>query len=91
MNHYQQYMLFKVINDEVDDLHIAKQEKGAGRFVRVAWQGGLKPPKDLQDADGICDWLDQRKIIEMEWEKLKGYMERAQGLKLAAKKGNDVD
>ncbi|KAJ3829026.1 hypothetical protein EV361DRAFT_877176 [Lentinula raphanica] len=90
LSHWE-YMLFKVINDEVDDLHIAKQEKGAGRFVRVAWPGGLKPPKDLQDADGICDWLDQRKIIEMEWEKLKGYMERAQGLELAAKKGNDVD
>lgn len=86
-----QYMLFKTINEEVDDLHVAKQEKGAGRFVRVAWPEGLQPPKDLQDADGICDWLDQRKVVEMEWEKLKGYMERARGLELATKRGDDAD
>ncbi|KAJ3744711.1 hypothetical protein DFH05DRAFT_1524336 [Lentinula detonsa] len=90
LSHWE-YMLFKAINEEVDDLHIASQEKGAGRFVRVAWTGGLQPPKDLQDADGICDWLDQRKVIEVEWEKLKAYMERAQGLELAAKKGDDMD
>ncbi|KIK57796.1 hypothetical protein GYMLUDRAFT_45988 [Collybiopsis luxurians FD-317 M1] len=90
LSHWE-YMLFKTISDEVDDLHISEQEKGAGRFVKVAWAGGLKPPKDLQDADGICDWLDQRKIIEMEWEKLKGVMERARGLDLLAKRGDDVE
>ncbi|KAJ3903930.1 hypothetical protein F5879DRAFT_957440 [Lentinula edodes] len=90
LSHWE-YMLFKTINEEVDDLHVAKQEKGAGRFVRVAWPEGLQPPKDLQDADGICDWLDQRKVVEMEWEKLKGYMERARGLELAAKRGDDAD
>ncbi|KAJ4469396.1 hypothetical protein C8J55DRAFT_523838 [Lentinula edodes] len=72
LSHWE-YMLFKTINEEVDDLH------------------GLQPPKDLQDADGICDWLDQRKVVEMEWEKLKGYMERARGLELAAKRGDDAD
>ncbi|KAJ3813187.1 hypothetical protein F5876DRAFT_35639 [Lentinula aff. lateritia] len=90
LSHWE-YMLFKTINEEVDDLHVAKQEKGASHFVRVAWPEGLQPPKDLQDADGICDWLDQRKVVEMEWEKLKGYMERARGLELAAKKGDDAD
>ncbi|KAJ3896458.1 hypothetical protein GG344DRAFT_36628 [Lentinula edodes] len=90
LSHWE-YMLFKTINEEVDDLHVAKQEKGAGRFVRVAWPEGLQPPKDLQDADGICDWLDQRKVVEMEWERLKGYMERARGLELAAKRGDDAD
>ncbi|KAF9075269.1 hypothetical protein BDP27DRAFT_1415624 [Rhodocollybia butyracea] len=90
LSHWE-YMLFRTIHEEVEDLHVDQQEEGAGRFVRVAYAGGMKPPEDLQDADGICDWLDQRKIIEMEWEKLKGYMERARGLELAAKKGDDVD
>ncbi|KAF5391248.1 hypothetical protein D9757_001860 [Collybiopsis confluens] len=90
LTHWE-HMLFKTIRDEVDDLHISEQEKGAGRFVRVAWVGGLKPPKDLHDADGICDWLDQRKIIEQEWEKLKGLMERARTLELDGKKGDGVD
>lgn len=71
-------------------MHISEQKKGK-QFVRVAWVGGTKPPEDLTDADGICDWLDQRKVIEVEWEKLKGYMESARGLELAAKKGDDVD
>ncbi|KAJ3920294.1 hypothetical protein F5877DRAFT_89527 [Lentinula edodes] len=57
LSHWE-YMLFKTINEEVDDLHVAKQENGAGHFVRVACLEGLQPPKDLQDADDICDWLD---------------------------------
>jgi hypothetical protein len=84
-------MLFRTIHEEVEDLHVAQQEEGAGRFVRVAWSGAMKPPEDLQDADGICDWLDQRRVVEQEWEKLKGYMERARNLELAAKKGDDAD
>jgi len=38
---------------------------------------------------GIMDWLDQRKIIEMEWVKVKDMMEIARNLDMAAKKGEE--
>jgi hypothetical protein len=83
-----QYSLFKCICQEVDELHIRNQ---GGGFFRVAYAGGIKPPKDLGDADGICDWLDQRKMIDMEWLKVKDMMESARHLEMAVKGGDDVD
>ncbi|KAG6814365.1 hypothetical protein H0H92_010951 [Tricholoma furcatifolium] len=84
--HWEQYSLFKVIRDEVDELHENRQSNG---FFRIAYAGGKKPPKDLDDADGICDWLDSRKVIDMEWVKIKDMMERANHLELDSKKGDD--
>ncbi|KAG5638369.1 hypothetical protein H0H81_000380 [Sphagnurus paluster] len=81
-----EYALFKCIREEVDELHESHQSHG---FFRIAYAGGMKPPKDLDDADGICDWLDQRKVIDMEWKKLKDMMESARHLELDKKKDED--
>jgi len=78
-----QHTLFKCILQEVDELHAAKQSKG---FIRVAYEGRRRPPKDLSDADGICDWLDERKIIDMEWQRVKDIMESARHLEMIAGK-----
>lgn len=70
-------------------MHAAEQDNG---YVRVAWAGGRMPPKDLDDADGICEWLDQRQIIDREWQKLRKLMESATQLDIAVRKGEgDVD
>ncbi|KAG6879983.1 hypothetical protein C0992_008576 [Termitomyces sp. T32_za158] len=81
-----EYALFKCIRDEVDELHENRQSHG---FFRIAYVGGVEPPKDLDDADGICDWLDQRKVIDMEWTKIKDMMESARHLELEKKGGDD--
>lgn len=65
------------------------RDKRAKDFVRVAFAGGKKPPEDLTDADGICDWLDQRGIISEEWRRVKDMMESARNLEMRAK--NDED
>lgn len=70
----------------MDELHEADQRDG---FVRVAYAGGKQPPEDLQDADGICEWLDERNLIDMEWQKIKDMMEGARNLEMAAKRGAD--
>ncbi|KAF5380945.1 hypothetical protein D9615_003974 [Tricholomella constricta] len=81
-----EYALFKCIRDEVDELHASRQ---SGGFFRIAYVGGMKPPEDLDDADSICEWLDQRKVIDMEWKKLKDMMESARHLELDRKKGDN--
>ncbi|RDB21388.1 Uncharacterized protein C17H9.06c [Hypsizygus marmoreus] len=80
-----EYSLFKCIRDEVDELHASKQ---SGGFFRIAYAGGKKPPDDLDDADGICEWLDERKVIDMEWKKIQDMMESARHLDLASKRGD---
>ena len=35
------------------------------------------------------DWLDERKVIEMEWIKIKDMMESALHLEMAVKKGEE--
>ncbi|KAK0210798.1 hypothetical protein DFS33DRAFT_1495185 [Desarmillaria ectypa] len=82
-----EYKLFKSVENEVDELHAHKQSDG---FVRVAYAGGKKPPEDLDDADGICEWLDERKIIDVEWLNIKELMERARQLESGVN-GNDSD
>ncbi|KAG6909692.1 hypothetical protein DXG01_015893 [Tephrocybe rancida] len=74
------------IREEVDELHENSQ---SGGFFRIAYAGGLRPPDDLDDADEICEWLDQRKVIDMEWMKIKDMMESARHLELDRKKGDD--
>lgn len=82
-----QNTLFKSILQEVDDLHAAKQSKG---FIRVAYEGRRRPPKDLSDADGICEWLDERKLIDMGWQRIKDIMESARHLEMVPGK-EDAD
>ncbi|KAK2466894.1 hypothetical protein APHAL10511_001152 [Amanita phalloides] len=84
LTHWE-YALFQTIRQEVDDLHAAEQSRG---FIRVGYD--KRPPKDLGDADGICEWLDKRKIIDMEWHRIKDAMESARHLDMIFGK-EDVD
>ncbi|KAJ3564292.1 hypothetical protein NP233_g8387 [Leucocoprinus birnbaumii] len=81
-----EYNLFSTIRSEIDDLHAAKMKRG---FVRVAFPGGKQPPNDLTDADGICDWLDERGFIDQEWHKMKTMIDSAHNLEVSAKKGEE--
>lgn len=83
-----QWALFKALSLEVDEL---RTDAGARGFVRVAYARGAKPPDDLSDADGIMDWLDQRGIINIEWQKVKEMMESARNLDMKAKRGEADD
>jgi hypothetical protein len=47
--------------------------------------------EDISDADAIMDWLDERKIIEMEWRRIQDMMESARNLEMAVKGGADRD
>ncbi len=40
----------------------------------------MKPPDNPTDADAMMDWLDQRRIIEMEWGKINQLMTDAENL-----------
>ena len=62
-----QWALFTALHREVEELRTGA---GARGFVRVAYARGVRPPDDLSDADGIMDWLDQRGIIKLEWQKV---------------------
>lgn len=55
-------------------------QDGTRRFVKVAYVGGLKPPRDLHDADRVMEWLDERGIIEEEWQKVRQMMDSARTL-----------
>ncbi|KIY72149.1 hypothetical protein CYLTODRAFT_450081 [Cylindrobasidium torrendii FP15055 ss-10] len=88
LSHWE-WNLFKNVENEIDDLHDAKRKGKA--FVRVAYANGRQPPKDLSDADAIMEWLDERKMVDREWQKLKKLMESATQLDVMAKRGEDVD
>lgn len=75
-----------MICSELDDIRAAKRNRG---FVRVAFAGGRRPPDDPTDADGLCEWLDERGIIDQEWNKMKTMMESAHHLEISAKKGEE--
>jgi hypothetical protein len=81
-----QYSLFQTLSREVEEL---RSSNGSRSFVRVAFAKGIKPPKDLTDADHIMDWLDQRGIIGMEWQTIRELMQSARNLEMAAKRGED--
>jgi len=67
---------------------IKKLETPSSRtFHPIAFFKGKEPPEDLSDADGLYDWLDERKIIDLEWQRLKNMMESARHLELGNKKG----
>ncbi|KAF9264667.1 hypothetical protein L218DRAFT_925102 [Marasmius fiardii PR-910] len=82
-----EYTLFKSVDYEVRALQ-GDEDKG---FVRVAFIGGRKPPEDTEDADAICEWLDERKVIDIEWQRLNGVMDNARNLEMMAKRGQDLD
>ncbi|KIJ69366.1 hypothetical protein HYDPIDRAFT_80164 [Hydnomerulius pinastri MD-312] len=83
-NHWE-HSLYKSLQREITEA----QDKNR-KFVRVAFAGGVKPPKDLHDADKVMDWLDQRGIIDLEWQKVRQMMESARNLEISSKRG-DVD
>lgn len=60
-------------------------------FVRIAFAGGIEPPKDMRDADKVMDWLDQRGSIEFEWQRVREMMDRATNLEIRSKRGGDQD
>ncbi|KAF8201810.1 hypothetical protein BJ912DRAFT_519142 [Pholiota molesta] len=72
-----EYNLFQAILQEINQLRTSVSSTG---FHRVAYAGGREPPTDLEDADGLCDWLDKRKVIDMEWQRMKSMMESARHL-----------
>ncbi|PPR08089.1 hypothetical protein CVT24_010550 [Panaeolus cyanescens] len=82
---YHQFMhweraLFRIIVDEIESLGGKSKDKV---YHRVAFFGGKEPPQDLTNGDDICEWLDQRKVIDMEWHKIKELMESARHLEVA--------
>lgn len=87
LHRFVKYNLFQVLSREFESL---RNNKSRG-FVRVAFAGGLRPPDDLGDADGIMDWLDQRGVIESEWQKIQTLMESGRNLEARAKRGEEAE
>ncbi|KDQ33317.1 hypothetical protein PLEOSDRAFT_1099288 [Pleurotus ostreatus PC15] len=86
------YTLFGAICREIDELHERSRAGSSKRnFVRIAFAGATQPPDDLTDADAICEYLDSRKVIDMEWQSIKLMMDSAQNLEMARKKGDDIE
>ncbi|KJA27187.1 hypothetical protein HYPSUDRAFT_63453 [Hypholoma sublateritium FD-334 SS-4] len=81
-----EYNLFQSILREISELRSGLSSTG---FLRVAYAGGREPPEDLEDADGLCDWLDRRKIIDTEWQTMKLMMESARHLELEKRHVDD--
>ena len=77
------------MNEEVEGLR--NRSSKARVYVPVAYSGGAKPPDDLDDADGIMNWLDERGMITTEWQKIKDMMESARNLEVASKRGDGDD
>lgn len=92
LNESPQYTLFGAIRREIDELHERSRAGSSKRnFVRIAFAGATQPPDDLTDADAICEYLDSRKVIDMEWQSIKLMMDSAQNLEMARKKGDDME
>ena len=83
-----QYHLFHALRDEVEILKSGQDERS---FVRVAYANGKQPPEDLRDADAIMDWLDERQIINIQWQEIKSMMENARNLEVRGGRGDDAD
>lgn len=83
LTHWE-YAVFTSVLEEVTALR-----SGTG-YIRVDYGGtSLEQPEDMEDADGICEWLDKRKMIDMEWQLLKKKMDDARHLEMAVKRGED--
>lgn len=80
-----QWKLFGLLSREIREL----RSTGKTGFVKVAFGGGIRPPEDIEDGDGIMDWLDQRGIIAMAWTEMKQMMERARNLEQMGRREDD--
>ncbi|TBU50876.1 hypothetical protein BD309DRAFT_985491 [Dichomitus squalens] len=80
--------LFHALREEVEMLNSSQDERS---FVRVAYANGKQPPEDLSDADAIMDWLDERQIINIQWQEIKTMMENARHLEVRGGRGDDAD
>ncbi|RPD66233.1 hypothetical protein L226DRAFT_500420 [Lentinus tigrinus ALCF2SS1-7] len=83
-----EYHLFHALLDEVETLKASREGRG---FVQVAYANGRQPPEDLKDADAIMDWLDERQIINIQWQEIKAMMENARHLEVKGGRGDDAD
>ncbi|KAI1795783.1 hypothetical protein LXA43DRAFT_989531 [Ganoderma leucocontextum] len=83
-----EYHLFHALRDEVESLKAGQEERS---FVRVAYAKGKQPPADLSDADAIMDWLDERQVINIQWQEIKTMMENARHLEVKGGRGDDMD
>ena len=45
----------------------------------------------MRDADKVMDWLDQRGVVEWEWQKVRQLMDKARNLENGAKRGGNLD
>ena len=76
----------------IREIEALKAADGTCRsFVCVAFAAGQRPPEDMDDADGLMDWLDRRGVIDFEWQKMKELMDAARNLEIRAKRGEDAD
>ncbi|KAG9318509.1 hypothetical protein JVU11DRAFT_600 [Chiua virens] len=80
-----EYSLYKSLQREI----VQARDKTRG-FVKVAYFRGIKPPSDLHDADRVMEWLDERNIIGMEWQKVREMMDRARNLERSGEDGTDM-
>ena len=80
-----QWKLFGLLSREIREL----RSTGKTGFVKVAFGRGIRPPEDVEDGDGIMDWLDQRGIIAMAWTEMKQMMERARNLESMGRREDD--
>jgi hypothetical protein len=87
----EQYELFSGIEQELEDVRAQRAKKANKQFYRVAYAGGKQPPEDLDDADALTDWLDERGVIEREWQRIRLIMDSARKLEMDGKKGEDLD
>ncbi|KAI6005918.1 hypothetical protein EDD15DRAFT_2214729 [Pisolithus albus] len=84
-NHWE-YWLYKSLQRQISAVVDDDND-----FVRVAYWGGALPPDDPADADKFMEWLDQRDIIDMEWQKVRKMMESARNLEASARRGEIDD
>jgi hypothetical protein len=75
--------LYKSLLREIDS--VLDDNRG---FIRIAFAGGTKPPKDMRDADKVVDWLDQRGLVDIEWQKIRHLMDKARNLEIGTKRGD---
>ncbi|KAJ7632646.1 hypothetical protein FB45DRAFT_913019 [Roridomyces roridus] len=89
-----EYELFKVIRGEIDQLHELRTANGIvndrDEFIpaETLWRSGKPPPKDLGDADAINDWLAERSLVDIEYDKIKAMKDIAANIEAATRKGN---
>ncbi|KAJ7172442.1 hypothetical protein C8R46DRAFT_1348859 [Mycena filopes] len=94
LSHWE-YELFQIVSAEVDQLREAEQAAGIfddrGKFVPVKHIDRKEPPKDVNDADAIFEWLRARSVLDVEWAKLKELVKTAENVDNASRGGLKTD